>query len=376
MLDQYQEIFEQSRLTLQPLSSQNAQLPQGHPYDNSEDSLTLAQLQASAKDFLLVTLAEVKVLAAQVTVDGDSDAAEVAYARALQTCRLAPLHGTQLHVELLKEVGSFYSKIGENLQAEKQWRELLQLQLPDELRDNVLQQLGRSVVVSSVDITRIFRSTRIGRDLVAINVPFPPQHRLLRSVPSTITDVAPLRKFSFDRDIIGYPPIHSAIISKNIRVFEMIQFCSDVDLLSKDVYQRSPLFLAALCKEEGVGERIMDRFTDCDAGLRGRLMNDRDTLGNTVLAISILSDCSLNFVLALLNNGAEPDPIPLEDTSSTPLKAAAMRGHSNVVGVLLSRGARDHLSPFGGPTALMHAQMRGHTEIVEQLTHVAQHHPI
>lgn len=376
MLDQYQEIFEQSRLTLQPLSTQNSQLPQGHPYDNLGDGLTLDQLQASAKDFLLVTLAEVKVLAAQVAVDGDSDAAEVAYGRALQTCRLAPLHGSQLHIELLKEVGSFYSKIGENLQAEKQWRELLQLQLPDELRDNVLQQLGRSVVVSSVDITRIFRSTRIGRDLVAINVPFPPQHRLLRSVPGTITDVVPLRKFSLDRDIIGYPSIHSAIISKNIHVFEMIQFCSDVELLSKDIYQRSPLFLAALCKEEGVGERIMDRFTGRDAGIRGRLMNDRDTLGNTVLTISILSDCSFDFILALLNNGAEPDPIPLEDASPTPLKAAAMRGRADVIGMLLSRGARDHRSPFGSPTALMHAQMRGHTAIAEQLTSVGQHHPI
>jgi len=364
---------------LEPLSSQNAQAPQEHPYDNSDDCLTLVELQASVKDSLLVTLAEVKVLAAQASVEGDSDAAEVAYARAVQTCRLAPLHETQLHLELLMEVGSFYSKIGENLQAEKHWRELLQLQLPDELRGNVLQQLGQSVVMSSVEITSIFRSTRIGRDLAVNEVPFPPQHRLLRCVPNAITDVAPLRKSSFDRDIIGYPLIHSAIISKNIHVFEMIQFCSDHELLSKDVYKRSPLFLAALCRAEDVGQQIIDRFADCDASIRERLMNDRDTLGNTVLTISILSDCSLDFVSALLNNGAEPDPIPLEDASPTPLKAAAMRGHSDVVGILLSRGARDHardhLSLFGGPTALMHAQMRGHTAIVEQLTRAAQRYP-
>jgi len=322
----------------------------------------------------------VKVLAAGLAEDGEADAAEVAYTRALQTCGLAPLHGTDLHLELIQEVGSFYSNLGDNLQAEKQWRELLNLTqaLPEALRDDVLQQLGHCVANSSLDLAKILRSTQIWRDIPpSINVPFPSHHRLLRCIPPTIPDFGLLRKPSIDRDIIGYPPIHSAIISKNIHVFGMIQFCSDDELLSKDMYHRSPLFLAALCKEESVGLRIMSRFSDRDTGIRERLMNDRDALGNTILAISIFSDCSLAFVLALLNNGAEPDPIPLEDTSSTPLKAAAMRGRSDVVDVLLRRGARDHLSPFGGPnpTALMHAQMRGHTTIVEQLTVAAQRQP-
>ena len=198
------------------------QLPAGHPYDNSDDSILLERLQASAKENLWATLAQVKVLATGVAQDGETDAAEVAYTRALQTCRLAPLNGTDLHLELLQEMGTFYSKLGEHLQAEKQWRELLHLTqaLPEELRDNVLQQLRHCVANSSLDIAKILRSSQIGRDIPpSINVPFPPQHRLLRCIPTTITDVESFRKPNIDRDVIGYPAIHSAIISKNIHVF-------------------------------------------------------------------------------------------------------------------------------------------------------------
>jgi hypothetical protein len=48
-----------------------------------------------------MTLAQAKDLATRLAEDGETDAAEIAYNRALQACCLAPFHGTDLHLQLL-----------------------------------------------------------------------------------------------------------------------------------------------------------------------------------------------------------------------------------------------------------------------------------
>lgn len=75
-------------------------------------------------------------------------------------------------------------------------------------------------------------------------------------------------------------------------------------------------------------------------------------------------------VAALLDAGAEIDqPNPGAGGIPTPLIAAAFCGHSEVVRLLLARGADVHAVNSQGRSALVQAADQGHAEIVQLLAH-------
>jgi len=369
-LDCYEELFKQCWRTIEYLKSTNARLQPLHPHKNVNCISELSQVQAWAKERLHTTLADVRHLVESVTANKDLDAAECAYSRAINVFGSPPFNTTDEYVELLELAASFHIKNDDNLQAEKYLNEIFRVpHLSEHVKARTLKLLIESTRKSTKEISTIFQSSDIGRLKRHIQVPCPQSHRLMTAVPPS-TNIA-LTVMNFEQrepDITGSPVIHSAITSENEHVFTMIDACPRKELLEhRDDYQRTALFLAAMHKEENVGDSIMARFADY-ASDRARLMNDRDVFGNTILAISIMSNCSAVFVKALIEHGSEVDPLEILKGSFTPLRAAALMGRLDIIEILQSFGAKDHESPIGNPDALQLAEIGGHHAIVEYLS--------
>jgi tetratricopeptide (TPR) repeat protein len=343
-LDCCEEIFEQSCLTIDPLENPKAQLPPHHPYKDFSDTSDLPQVQSAAREQLLVTLTEIKFLAAKVAKNGDSDAAECAYSRAVKAFGSPPFNTTAAYAELLREAGSFYMKNGDNLQAEKHLRQVLKLpHVSKEIMAGTLQDLTESIPASTKQIAQVFRSGEIGRVKPNVQVPFPELHRLMAAVPASAPSIAAAIMSLGCRtsDITHSPPIHSAILWKKGHALDMIRSYPHKELLeSRDTYKRTALFLAAMYQQEEVALSIMTYFADQPGEAREVLMNARDMLGNTVLAVSIFSNCSTSFVEAAIENGSEVDPVQMEG-GYTPLQAAEILGRGDVLEILQGHGAED-----------------------------------
>ncbi|KAF4631243.1 hypothetical protein G7Y89_g6896 [Cudoniella acicularis] len=370
-LDYFDEIFKHCCRTITSLESMNAILPHHHPYKHADDTSELSRIRSSAKEHLLVTLAEIKHLAASATENGDPNVAERAYSRAVKVCASPPLNSNAVYVDLLRDAASFYMKNGDYVEAERHLQNVLKVpQLSEDIKANALCLLTRATQASTKEITKLFWSSEMGRVKTSVQVPFPQSHRLMAAVPPSAPSVA-AAVMSLEckaPDITGFPRIHNAILLKHDDIVDVIRSCSHEELLeSRDVYRRTSLFFAACCQAEDVGLSIMSRFADHPTDTRKRLMNERDTHGNTILAISILSSCSPSFIKVLIENGSEVKPPEIMQGSYTPLRAAAMMGSLDNVIILQSHGAKDHESQIGNPNALQHAIGGGHHAIVEQL---------
>jgi ankyrin repeat protein len=75
-------------------------------------------------------------------------------------------------------------------------------------------------------------------------------------------------------------------------------------------------------------------------------------------------DGNLNKAKELLDQGASPDYLC---KSFSPLIIASLKGHTEIVQLLLEKGADVNLRTENGPTALMEASARGHADIVKTL---------
>ena len=293
--------------------------------------------------------------------------------------RLLQGHNSQafsLTPDFLLKVADYYFERGEHIQEERCFKQILDLPtISDQIRDETFQKMVRSMKISSEKINEIFLSHATGHDLINVQFSFPVLHRMMRlgHMPMAPADLQKLGLV--DADITGSPPLHSAIAAGLPIAIDMIRNCIDSELMRRDLYCRTPLFLSALLKNEVAGKELLDRFARLNPELRTLCMNDRDYFGRTTLAVAISSDCTFDFICLLIENGADVNPLPYECCAS-PLQAAARNGRQDVVLHLLQNNAKVDDVSFGDLTALELAASEGHYDIVTALeAHCASNSP-
>jgi hypothetical protein len=128
------------------------------------------------------------------------------------------------------------------------------------------------------------------------------------------------------------------------------------------MYSRTPMLLTALFMAEDIGVALMKRYKAYPIEVRRRLVDVRDHMGQTILAIAIRRDCTFEFIKALVENCANVDPDPIELILS-PLQAAALQRRMDVTALLLSYGARDSNTFYGEVRASTLAHSLGYLDI-------------
>lgn len=342
-LDCYEELFKQSTRLLGVLELDW--------YKSSNEKSSYLQDQSFAMEHLLNALAEVRSLAASLAKNGSPEIAECAYSRAVKIFASPPFNKMTIYGGLLREVALFHMNSGSASCAEKYLKELLELEhLSEYDRNDALHLLTQSISKSTEQISEVYRSSKMGHARPNVQVPFPPLHRLMAAIPPSASNIRPaLTSQSYTtQDLAGFLPFHQALLSRDSRVIEMIQACPDQELIhSRDMYGRTVLFLAAAYRIEDAGMCIMERFVGHSEENIEMLMDAKDSFGNTILAIAIRSDCSMDFIRALIKGGADPNPGLGGKGSQTPLCAALSMNRHDIAKMLEELGATDHESQIG-----------------------------
>jgi hypothetical protein len=327
----------------------------------------LALKYASVRELWLM-LAPVESLADRVAAAGNLEAAESAYSRVLDAYGALDTESFHEVRGLRLKMADFYIKMDAPICAERLLWEALDLrESPARAHKSdleVLKRLARSLPQTSHDLSTVFESSVV-EPTSCNSSPFPPLHRMIGSeyaskVEGNIFQTGPVLE--------RYWPQNS-LVGGMEAVMEVLQEFSYSDLETRDIHGRSPLYLASLLQKEAIGCALMTRASECE-GMARRMTNARDVSGQTVLGIGILNGCSLSFIKALIENGAELDPEPLMPSPLTPLQAASWLGLSETVDLLLDHGAEvDRVFP-GNKTAEILALEGGHNEIAERISNI------
>jgi ankyrin repeat protein len=160
-----------------------------------------------------------------------------------------------------------------------------------------------------------------------------------------------------------FPPILGGIEA----IREVIEMVPQEDLQATDLHGRSPLFMATDLQKEPFGLALLLHAADHLSIPRRQFTNARDKSGQTILGIAILRCCSLEYIEALIDYGAEVDPETLMEMAFTPLQIASWLGYSGIVDLLLGHGAQPGRIWPGSKTPEELAQEAGHNDIVDKL---------
>jgi hypothetical protein len=359
-LDAHNGVRKEFHLTLDPHRERQRQLPPDDIYKNMPDFKDLTHAQMSIVSALLESLAMVDKYADKAASMGEKGDAERAYLRMREVYRSLPFNVTISYKKLLWKIAVFYATNEEPLQAETYLLEYFQScdnsAPPDE---GVWRCLAQVLSESSRELNR-------GLEMSSKIVPpgkfaFPPLHRIFRS--GCISSAPPLI-FGMESfpDITHSPPLHALIAQNNPAAFVVIEESSDDQLESRDMYSRTPMLLTALFMAEDIGVALMKRYKAYPIEARRRLVDARDHMGQTILAIAIRRDCTFEFIKALVENCANVDPDPIELILS-PLQAAALQRRMDVTALLLSYGARDSNTFYGEVRASTLAHSLGYLDI-------------
>lgn len=141
-----------------------------------------------------------------------------------------------------------------------------------------------------------------------------------------------------------------------------------VDALEvRDIHGHTPLYLASALGMEGLGRGILRRLAEVSRLPTQTHLNNRDSVGQTILGAAIIGRCSSQYIGFLLAGGAQVDPDPLLKFPLTPLQAAAMSGSLDIVRLLLDNKAQPDRVYYGNKTPLAWAEEFGHVDVVQQL---------
>jgi hypothetical protein len=367
-LDAEAELVKQVEETIEALEK--------HVMNHGPDCYKLAELQHATSQNLLKRLSVVEALADRVDTAGETDLAEITYIRVLSIYRGQPLPVRSFICPLLMKMASFYWRTDQPLRAEKCWWDIFELRDPPGQAQSIENEVWQSLGVSLAQTSGIIRDALRLRypDLfptLNLETPFPPIHRMIRS---EYTSAAPhgLYRRDFPSNNAVSSSSHATPTSDEGYILEIIQQIPDIDLATRDVLSRTPLFLAALLKQEDAGHALMMLIAALPSGLQHQHMNARDLSGQTILGIAILSSCSRDFIKTLIDNGADIEPDTLMKEPLTPLQAACMTGNLDIVALLLDYGADVNRVYPGHATPTQLSQVVGNDKIMQLINEKTQ----
>ncbi len=317
--------------------------------------------------------AQAEALADRLADRGEVEAAEAAYIRilnvfrAFQKLNIKAWHETR---SLLKKLADMLWKNGDPILAENLvWEALNSRDVPAKAQTSdldLLKSLAKSVPITCLDISNSIQSIGDG-------AAFPPY------CPSLVPPLQSMMQSSFASTVSGSPfhvgefsetalaPNEPAILGGMKTVMEFLR-AFPVDALEvRDIHGQTPLYVASALGMEGLGRGILRRLEEVSRLPTRIHLNNRDSVGDTILGAAIFGRCSCQYIGFLLAGGAQVDPDPLRRFPFTPLQAAAISGSSDIVRLLLNNSAQPgHVYP-GNKTSLALAEELGHADVVQQL---------
>lgn len=343
-------------------------LTDGDP-ENQTRFNTLFEARKATLDKVLDMLRLTKNLAIGVEEAGNAIDAYNAYTRVLEGYRTLNMPASYEIRSLLIKMAKLLWAMGDNYRAQSlAWQALESRDPLDRAQRSdldVLKGIAKSLLQTSPELSQIIQSEMTGQ-LTACNSLLPPVHAMMessyaRNVPGNVFQPG------LHPDINNGKAPESPIVGGIDAVVELLQEFSDADLEARDFNKRSPLLLAASRCKEGLGHGLMIRAKH-NSRLSNRLVNARDGSGRTMLSVAISSGCSLPFVTALIDHGAEVDPDVVEQAMN-PLQAACFVGSLDIVDLLVGRGASIDTAYPGSSSPYAIAQEQGHFDIVNRLSY-------
>ena len=309
-----------------------------------------------------------KELAVRVEEAGASSQAYIAYTRVLEVYRALNMSACyEMRITLIRMANLLWT-VGDEYRAQMlAWQAL---ESRDHLRQaqqsdlDLLKDIAKSLLKTFPQVSQLIQSEMVYQEVCVCKSLLPPLHAMIESnyasqVPGNVL------QSGFHPAVSDDPPTESPIVGGLKAVQELLGGFTDAHLEERDFNRQSLLHLVALRCKEGLGQAIMLRAKH-DPRLLHRLVNARNKLGQTVLTVAIANGCSLTFITALLNNGAEHEPstMPL---AMTPLQEACFVGSLEVVKLLVTRGAKTDTAHPGTRMPRVIAQERGHPHILKSL---------
>jgi len=331
--------------------------------------------QSAISQDLLSKLNVVEILGDRADAAGEKDLAELAYTRLLDIYRRHPYPVGSLIRSLLIKMAVFYWESDQPLRAEMCWWDVFDLRDPPDqahgIEREVWESLAKSLSETSGVICEVLRAKLTGFfPSLNLETPFPPVHRMVRgnhglSTTDSLFRINPSSNITSSSNTLNASPGNVGNIEKTI------QELPDMALDTRDIFFRTPLFLAAFLKHEVAGHALVKRIATCSSKPPHIHINARDFSGQTVLGIAILSRCSFKFVKALIDNGAEVNP-GLTEGPYTPLQAACITGDLEITNILLDSGADINHVYEDNPTPAALAQDYGHFNILQLIAEKTQ----
>jgi ankyrin repeat protein len=309
-----------------------------------------------------------KDLAVRVEEAGNTTEAYIAYTRVLEGYYTLDMPACYEIRTILIRMAKLLWTLGDEYRAQSlAWRALGsrdQLHRAQESDLEVLKDIAKSLLRTFPVLSQLIQIEMIGQVPCNCNSLLPPLHAMVESnyasqVPGNVL------QSGFHPTATNDNTPASPIVGGVHAIMELLGEFTDADLDARDFNRQTLLHLAALRCKEGLGYAMMIR-AKYDARLLHRMVNARDKSGQTVLTVAISSGCSLTFITALLDNGAEYEPGTMPE-ARTPLQAACSIGSLEIVDLLLTRGASfDNAYPGSGNPYTI-AQEQGHFDIADRL---------
>jgi ankyrin repeat protein len=242
----------------------------------------------------------------------------------------------KMHSEILNKLISIHEAHGDLPEAERLLGQLAALPggatVP--AHPKISTRLAESLLMTSDRSREVFGNLKIPKeytDSLHFNEtgPFPPTHRaVLDHIPDVIRHLCktPQRVLA-ETDILRRKIVHIAAETANLDLLDLITHQRQPLMKSRDIYQKTPLCVAAYCGHPGFFERLVNDGADLET---------RNEDGRTLLCIASGAG-HLSIVEFLLARGISPNDDRLRCWS--PLHAAAHGGHYEICKALLDHGA-------------------------------------
>jgi hypothetical protein len=346
----------------------------------------LHALQILHLDEIKSIVEKVEAFGDEADYNGNLSQAEVAYNRLIKSLRRVEDHDRANSLSL--KLAKLYARNDDNIEAEETLRKLsTHNQVGVAGHDQWKMMVVDSYTRTSQKISELYQGSEryqsIDHEDTCLNVktPCPPFHRAIQhQMPADILSTL-LSNHGDLPDIYRRRSIHIAIEADRVDIVETLVRQIPTSINARDSFQRTPLQLVVQSRCEHMRLRnssmsICLRASACKSLMAaGADRNSRDAIGCTTLTMGARAGCPI-IVKELLTSGygveAADIEAPLSFGQSTPLQAAAEEGHSDVVGILLSHGAKASIPRHDGKTAAMLASGREHFDLEHRLKQVEE----